>query len=416
MVLTSIFLAMCLLILFSSFITLEAIAAIYYISPTGSDGTGAGTKASPWVTLAKANTVMKAGDTVYCRGGTYSGQNVIWTAQGTAGNPITIAAYPGETPEFVKGTGNSTFFFVREGSPDVGALTFDGLSMRYYNIGLLLRRGGDFIIKNCTFRDITANTAGAIHTGYTGCAIRDLTIENCYFENIGRLTEIARDHSFYPSGSGTHGNIIVRNNYFKDSHGGPALNMIPGTSCNIYNNIFYSTVGVGRQSVYITGSPTGGAFNIYNNTFVINPDGAGTNSWAIKTTYWGGTQDDITIKNNIFYYTATNTDPIVTKIGKPNPTMDNNIYFNCSDSNDTGANSFVGNPLFNSIGKQDFYLQSSSPAIDAGTATLFATKDYKGYSRSYGRGPDIGACEFTVQLTAPRGFSLQGFSIISASN
>jgi hypothetical protein len=43
----------------------------YYVAPNGNDG-AAGTQAAPWASIARAQAVAKAGDTVYFRGGTYA--------------------------------------------------------------------------------------------------------------------------------------------------------------------------------------------------------------------------------------------------------------------------------------------------------------------------------------------------------
>ncbi|MFI8829649.1 DUF1565 domain-containing protein [Streptomyces afghaniensis] len=45
--------------------------SIYYVAPNGNDG-AAGTQAAPWASIARAQAVAKAGDTVYFRGGTYT--------------------------------------------------------------------------------------------------------------------------------------------------------------------------------------------------------------------------------------------------------------------------------------------------------------------------------------------------------
>ena len=88
-------------------------AATYYVAPTGNDS-AAGTQAAPWKTIAKAQTVAAAGDTVYFRGGTYaftkantacSSQTarvdgVTLNKSGTSGNPIRYWAAPGEKPVF----------------------------------------------------------------------------------------------------------------------------------------------------------------------------------------------------------------------------------------------------------------------------------------------------------------------------
>jgi len=90
-----------------------ALAATYYVAPTGSDG-AAGTQAAPWASMAKAVSTAVAGDTVYFRGGTYAYtaaqsacssstatvNGVLLNKSGTSGNPINYWAYTGETPVF----------------------------------------------------------------------------------------------------------------------------------------------------------------------------------------------------------------------------------------------------------------------------------------------------------------------------
>ncbi len=68
---------------------------IYYVASTGNDS-NQGTLAQPWRTIYKASTMVRAGDTVYIRGGVYQESNTFY-ANGTQGAPITLAGYPGET-------------------------------------------------------------------------------------------------------------------------------------------------------------------------------------------------------------------------------------------------------------------------------------------------------------------------------
>ncbi len=85
----------------------KALAAEYYVSPTGSDS-NAGTQAQPFATLQKGANTAAAGDTVWIRGGTYSittptisGGGITFTKSGTSDtNRIKFWAYPGETPVF----------------------------------------------------------------------------------------------------------------------------------------------------------------------------------------------------------------------------------------------------------------------------------------------------------------------------
>lgn len=68
----------------------------YYVSPTGNNA-NPGTLAQPWHTLTYAVTKLKAGDTLYARAGVYA--ETVWVGNsGTAASPITITAYPGESP------------------------------------------------------------------------------------------------------------------------------------------------------------------------------------------------------------------------------------------------------------------------------------------------------------------------------
>jgi hypothetical protein len=54
-------------------------ATTYYISPTGSDVTGAGTTVDPWATIHKGISAMSGGDTLILKDGTYTGaDNTMW--------------------------------------------------------------------------------------------------------------------------------------------------------------------------------------------------------------------------------------------------------------------------------------------------------------------------------------------------
>jgi MYXO-CTERM domain-containing protein len=85
----------------------NALAADYYVAPTGSDA-NPGTLAQPFASLQKGANVAQAGDTVYIRGGTYSivtpatsGAGITFTKSGTSdANRIRYWAYSGEVPVF----------------------------------------------------------------------------------------------------------------------------------------------------------------------------------------------------------------------------------------------------------------------------------------------------------------------------
>lgn len=77
-------------------------AATYYVATTGSDS-APGTESQPWRTVQKAANTLAPGDTALVRGGVYS-EAVTVNVSGAPGQPVTLAAYPGETP-VLDGTG-----------------------------------------------------------------------------------------------------------------------------------------------------------------------------------------------------------------------------------------------------------------------------------------------------------------------
>jgi hypothetical protein len=70
----------------------------WYVSTTGSDS-NTGNLSSPFKTLEKAVSAVRAGETIYVRGGTYNlTQTITLSKSGTENSRISIMAYPGETP------------------------------------------------------------------------------------------------------------------------------------------------------------------------------------------------------------------------------------------------------------------------------------------------------------------------------
>jgi hypothetical protein len=68
-----------------------------YVGPNGSDKYTVSTPDKPFLTLSKAASVVKAGDTVLVYTGVYD--RVTFKTPGTASAPITWKAAPGNTPE-----------------------------------------------------------------------------------------------------------------------------------------------------------------------------------------------------------------------------------------------------------------------------------------------------------------------------
>jgi pectate lyase len=282
------------------------------MSNAGNDS-AAGSSTAPWATLDKAQATMTAGDTLYIRGGVYSGVSGLhWTKSGTAANPVTISAAPGEHPVF---NGNGANALMNTGSQYT---IIDGLEVTNYKLWAFdVAAGSSYVtIRNCYLHHILGAENAALVTSQS----HHVTIENCVFEEMGRsLTQIKFDHAVYNSG-GSH-DITIRNNYFKNNYGGPAINNYhPPAPYNIdiYNNVFVMTKGTERSGVYA--GTYGDNVHVYNNTFYL--DGAGA------TTTYGvtlrGSSGDVA-ENNVFYF--KNADIQGALVGANGSTVDYNLYF-----------------------------------------------------------------------------------------
>jgi hypothetical protein len=134
--------------------------ATYYVATSGSD-TNKGTNiALPFLTLGKAAGLATNGNLVYLRGGTYPvSTKISLTKSGTAGTPIRIRAYPGETPvpDF--------------SSQGTGGATYDGISISgnyYWLYGLVITNAGHNSIMISGSNNIVERcvSLGARNTGF----------------------------------------------------------------------------------------------------------------------------------------------------------------------------------------------------------------------------------------------------------
>jgi hypothetical protein len=121
-----------------------------YVATTGSD-TDPGSEAQPWKTIQKAADSVNPGDVVCVRGGTYPGFTV--AKSGTASQPITFRAYPGERP-LINKPGNFDYIYITDQSHIIlDGLIFDGVFVQIYG-----KNAGYNQILNCESR----NGGGAI--------------------------------------------------------------------------------------------------------------------------------------------------------------------------------------------------------------------------------------------------------------
>jgi len=107
----------------------NAVAATYYVSPSGSDS-NPGTSAQPWRTVQKAANAAAAGDTVMVKAGTYY-ERVQINVNGTSGQPITFQGERGPKGEWltVIDGGNPVTGWVP--APEVGSGVYKTTTIGY---------------------------------------------------------------------------------------------------------------------------------------------------------------------------------------------------------------------------------------------------------------------------------------------
>jgi len=71
-------------------------AAEYFVSPDGDDWNSGTSISEPWRSIAKANGALRAGDTVFLRGGEYVDDPIEPARSGQPGQPIIYSGYQGE--------------------------------------------------------------------------------------------------------------------------------------------------------------------------------------------------------------------------------------------------------------------------------------------------------------------------------
>ena len=170
-------------------------AETFYIAPTGSSDSYPGTQIQPWATLQKAIETVQAGDTVYCRGGTYyptvyqHGHDVFYYVpedgygnSGTANSRICYINYPGETP----------------------VIDFSTFSVATFNVGVYMRGVHHVTFKGLTFQNLPKASPGpnAMTIETRACSylhFEQLVIKNGggaalrYFSGIGEDVGIFSD-------------------------------------------------------------------------------------------------------------------------------------------------------------------------------------------------------------------------------
>lgn len=267
----------------------------YFIAPTGSDTTGDGSIGYPWATLNKFYTVAAAGDTLYCRGGSYSVFGTRWvTNVGTSGSPITIMAYPDETPvfngtEMILAFDGGAAYHVVDGITFSASVASGGGGVLWVGNGASVASGppatGPVTFRNCVVTKVP-NGASTAHGIYMSWWAQDVLIEDCRITGDYAETgnnEQAGIHVYHtPGATGT----VARRNIVRNWANG-FLMADPDADVSLTHNTFLGSRwhvkadDHGTLLVRDNAGDTAGAGNIYDGVGGITQD----------HNFWGQTFD-----------------------------------------------------------------------------------------------------------------------------
>jgi hypothetical protein len=412
-------------------------AASYNVSTSGNDS-NPGTSAQPWRTIAKAASVMVAGDTVMVAAGSY-GENVSTARAGTATGRITFRA---------SGTAVTKTINIKH-----SYVTVDGFEMTGANQSTMMTISGanDELLNNTIHDtgasgaviDLTANSDSALvkgnhlysSTGKLSDDFPQIVIEgnNDVAEN-NEIGPVPDADAFRVWGN----NNVVRGNYIHGitlSPGGAAHTDViqawgTGIGGVIFENNLIDQTGVsGNLQMFMTennGNPTTGSWEMRNNIYISVPGQANIGipnlHFYNNTVYISGQGNNLImfmyniagkgdytgtiIKNNIFVTPTnlSNYSGVISYDGAPaskfsGVQVDYNLVTRVSTFGTvSGFNEAHGisggNPQFVNAGSKDFHLLAASPAINKGVALTGFNTDRDGVARPQGAGWDIGAYEF----------------------
>ena len=376
------------------------IGTIYYVAKTGNDN-NTGTETSPFLTIQKAANVVKPGETVIVKDGTYTttGEYVLTMYNsGTAGNYITIKAEH-KGGAIIDGRSNATPYgmeFTKVAYVKLEDFEFKDISL----LAILISGSNNIIISGNNIHDIGKICSDSdygivgIHTAKS----TSITIKNNRLYNIGRFA------------NGENG-CTTTNNYWMNHDHALYIDGVNGLTVN--NNIIYNIKAGWGIHLYSSAGSVSTNVSILNNTWANKNDNK--NGQILIC----GSVGDLLIANNIFYLPTAVGVNISSSFVYSNCSIKNNITYGGTVSSGTFAGFTCTNNLDNTDpkllnpGAYVYTLQAGSPAINAGI-DMGILSDYSG-NTIVGL-PDIGAYESLVQVIPPTVYYNAAISATATKN
>lgn len=402
----------------------------------GSDANNGLTSTTPFKTIATSIAALAPGDTLFLMNGTFTTPITI-NKSGTVDKYITFKSLPGHNPKITVTGSGAIYSAVRI---QAAYIIFEGIELAGNNANYTLaeaRAAYDLWVASginnaihapLNTNAISADGNGTHHVIIRNCVVHDypaggigsgsadyITIENNRVYNNSWYTMFATSgisviNPFNSDAADVNKyKIIIRNNIVYNNKTEVPWNQIRRLSDG--NGII---IDVNRAT------STTVAYNsrtLVENNVSFNNGGSGIHAFKAdhvdiinNTAYNNGTvvsyeeifsnnSSDVKIINNIMY--ARTGGKWTANYGSGNVvTFSNNIHFNSAVvSNVTGTNAnpqFVQLPTITNglvVGNFNFSLSAGSPAINAGTSTIYSLSDILGIARPRGGAVDCGAYE-----------------------
>lgn len=430
-----------------------------YVATTGNDSPNDGTIEKPYLTINKVAQVAVAGDVVIIKSGTYSPTAQIDMANsGTALLPITYKAeIPGEV--IIDGAASATpTVSNRRGLITIAGTNATNLKswiivegLRLINskwAGIIAINSSNITIKNCS----TYNTGASGIIGATSSNIQVLNNkvrQACVYPDKAAGTNecitmasvdtfevgynTVSDRPTDPSNGGegidaknacSNGSIhhntvfnlyrvgiyvdayqkninnieVYANKVYDIGGGGITIASEEGGTAKgirVHDNVVYNIKRVGiRIAGYLNNGPLQ-EIDVYQNTIVnCGTSGGNWENCGLLIEATNATNYGFNIRNNIIASSPVQirgnnqTYPIV---------IDNNILFGSTLL--SGTNAITQDPKFTDPASNDYRLKEGSPAINKVAGSPLSTKDFNDVVRAAGNQGDIGAFEYSPNLS-----------------
>lgn len=358
----------------------------YYVSTTGSNSNTGLDKAHPFLTIAKAVSVMAEGDWCYVASGTYNETvSMPSTLNGTAAKPIRFIS--------------QTKWGAKIVSPGTGYTS-------------AVKIAGDYI----EFNGFEVTGGGAIGIEYAGSygtvkrnKVHDIPVPNR--DGYGGAGIAFTEYATETDGM-IDGNIVYNIGQYGSS---TAFNKAQGIypsipNVTVQNNIIYNVIAYGIDTAHA--AYTG---KILNNTIfacgqsVASGSNDGGGIVVEQATNTGTATAGFVVANNIIYGCTTGYgihEEGTVGVNTYTNNMCNGNYVNygtlIASTHQNNVSSAPGFVNYQANGSGDYRLASGSAAIGSGSA-LGATTDYNGNARPLNGTYDLGAYEYNT--VAPTGIA-----------